>query len=470
MDFVKIPEVVKESLPRVIKEKDLVVIYERHDLMNHVYIESGKIYDNKYGAFHHDEFIGKPFGSKIFSNCSPGWVYALEPSPDLWTMALHSRTQIVDSLDSSIITFNLDIFPGCVVIESGTGSGCMTLSLARAVAPTGHVYSFEYNAARAEIAKLEFEKFGLSNLVTVQCQDVCGIIGTGGFTGVSDRTVDAVFLDLPSPWLAIPHALRALKPGRTICCYSPCIEQVMRTCEMLRELGFHSIRMVEARQRHFDGRVVDLEVPNLGVGVVPEASVHSSVGDKTTAAAATAAVVDGGTTEGGEGDNHALSEQHTKKRRIGGGETALAIGKDIDDEDDDDEEGVAEESFERCVEGLGSTLEENGKEADLATVSKDEGGNSCNVSESRNTKETSTQSGHQVLPLRGRKIRQVVSEPPLGSTRVFVARPNSSMKGHTAFLTFAVSPSIMSTISNSNSDAVSNFNEDGVIDDGSVMK
>ena len=32
-------------------------------------------------------------------------------------------------------------------------------------------------------------------------------------------------------------------------------EQVMKTCEKLRELGFHSIRMIEVRQRPFDGRL-----------------------------------------------------------------------------------------------------------------------------------------------------------------------------------------------------------------------
>ena len=34
----------------------------------------------------------------------------------------------------------------------------MTLSLARAIAPTGHVYTFEYNPSRAKEATEEFSK------------------------------------------------------------------------------------------------------------------------------------------------------------------------------------------------------------------------------------------------------------------------------------------------------------------------
>ena len=71
---------------------------------------------------------------------------------------LQTRTQIVNEMDASIINLKLDVHPGCVVVESGTGSGCMTLSLARAVYPNGHVHTFEYNGVRAEKAREEFKK------------------------------------------------------------------------------------------------------------------------------------------------------------------------------------------------------------------------------------------------------------------------------------------------------------------------
>ena len=108
-----------ETGPRLMKHGDLVIIYERHDSLNHIYLSRGEILNNKFGHFYHDDLIGMPFGSKVVSRNSTGWMYALEPSPELWSLAVHTRTQIVNELDASIITFNLDVFPGCVVVESG---------------------------------------------------------------------------------------------------------------------------------------------------------------------------------------------------------------------------------------------------------------------------------------------------------------------------------------------------------------
>jgi tRNA (adenine57-N1/adenine58-N1)-methyltransferase len=70
--------------------------------------------------------------------------------------------------------------------------------------------------------------------------------------GFGDVTqVEAVFLDLPAPWEAIPLVLANLRPdcNTKICCFSPCIEQVTRTCTALREHGFSDISTQEVLVR-----------------------------------------------------------------------------------------------------------------------------------------------------------------------------------------------------------------------------
>jgi len=70
--------------------------------------------------------------------------------------------------------------------------------------------------------------------VTVACRDVCN-------AGFGVGILDALVLDVPSPWLALEHAALALRPNARLCTFSPCIEQVQRNVARMRALGFHSI-------------------------------------------------------------------------------------------------------------------------------------------------------------------------------------------------------------------------------------
>ncbi|KAJ1980625.1 tRNA (adenine-N(1)-)-methyltransferase catalytic subunit trm61 [Dimargaris cristalligena] len=87
-------------------------------------------------------------------------------------------------------------------------------------------------------------------MVTIQHRDVCKL----GF-GLENE-VDAVFLDLPAPWEAIPSARTAFRQNLVgkLCSFSPCIEQVQRTCEALSDNGFTDICMFEVLVRNHDIR------------------------------------------------------------------------------------------------------------------------------------------------------------------------------------------------------------------------
>lgn len=140
------------SFNRSISNGDLVIVYERHDSMKAVTVSEGSVLQNRFGVFRHSDWVGKPFGSKVFSS-KGGFVYLLAPTPELWTLVLSHRTQILYIADISFVIMYLEIVPGCLVLESGTGSGSLTTSLARAVAPTGHVYTFDFHEQRAGSAR-----------------------------------------------------------------------------------------------------------------------------------------------------------------------------------------------------------------------------------------------------------------------------------------------------------------------------
>ncbi len=82
------------------------------------------------------------------------------------------------------------------MLESGTGSGSLTHSLARAVAPIGRVHTFEYHEQRCTQARQEFWDNGLADVVQVEQRDIQLL----GFPEELHGKADAVFLDLPGPW------------------------------------------------------------------------------------------------------------------------------------------------------------------------------------------------------------------------------------------------------------------------------
>lgn len=134
------------SFKRYIEDGDLVIVYERNDVMKPVKVSKDGVLRNRFGAYKHSDWIGKPLGTKVFNNKGK-FVYLLVPTPELWTLVLSHIADI------SFVLMYLEVIPGCIVLESGTGSGSLSTSLARAVAPTGHVYSFDFHEQRAVCAR-----------------------------------------------------------------------------------------------------------------------------------------------------------------------------------------------------------------------------------------------------------------------------------------------------------------------------
>lgn len=224
--------------------------------------KNGILVDNvlqtPYGALKCAELIGNFYGTKI--TLSKGWGYILQPTPELWTLTLPHRTQIIYTPDISMIIFQLEISPGSIVIECGTGSGSLSHALIRTVKPHGHLYTFEFHDNRCSVAKEEFINHGLQDFVTIDNRDVC----ENGFGEHLNDKVDAVFLDLPHPWLAIPHAMKCFKEnGGRFCSFSPCIEQVQKSCLKLSELGFQEIQTTEVLQTQYSVQTRSLPVLNL---------------------------------------------------------------------------------------------------------------------------------------------------------------------------------------------------------------
>ncbi|KAK2104829.1 hypothetical protein P7K49_018685 [Saguinus oedipus] len=103
----------------LIKEGDTAILSLGHGAMVAVRVQRGAQTQTRHGVLRHSvDLIGRPFGSKV--TCGRGgWVYVLHPTPELWTLNLPHRTQILYSTDIALITMMLELRPGSVVCESG---------------------------------------------------------------------------------------------------------------------------------------------------------------------------------------------------------------------------------------------------------------------------------------------------------------------------------------------------------------
>ncbi|KAF9411437.1 hypothetical protein HW555_009784 [Spodoptera exigua] len=191
-----------------IEEGDTAILY----LSNNLYAidvrpemknKKGEIVENVYqtpfGALKVRTLIGANYGSRV--ELSKGWGHVIQPTPELWSLTLPHRTQIIYTPDISMILLQLDLVPGSIVIEAGTGSGSLTHALIRRVRPHGHVHTFDFHEHRSKVAQEEFQEHGIADFVTAKHRDVLA----DGFGEELNGKADAVFLDLPSPWIGVPH-------------------------------------------------------------------------------------------------------------------------------------------------------------------------------------------------------------------------------------------------------------------------
>ncbi len=225
-------------------EGDLAVVLDRYVPIKLVSVTQDGTFQTRSGLFKMKDWIGREWGTRIINEHGKD-VMVVKPTPELWTRVLTHRTQILYLPDISMVLMKLELKPGCVVLETGTGTGSLTTSLARAVHPTGKVYTFEYHPERAAKASEDFKRHGMDHVVEVGNRDT----QTDGFPEEFHGRADAVFLDLPTPWLAIKSAHACLKPDKMLCSFSPCIEQVQRTLEELNEYGFFGFETMEILTR-----------------------------------------------------------------------------------------------------------------------------------------------------------------------------------------------------------------------------
>ena len=203
-------------------------------------MEKEKSFHTHKGFIQLGELIGKEYGTCVTSSMGVEFV-ALKPILRDYVFKMLRKTQITYPKDIALIVMFSGAGPGSRIVEAGTGTGALTTALAFYVKPEGCVYSYEVRQEFMETASKNLERAGVSEYVEFKNKDVT--------EGIDEEDVDAVILDLATPWLVIPHAYLALKGSGTLVSFSPTIDQVVKTVEALKESGFVAIETIECLMR-----------------------------------------------------------------------------------------------------------------------------------------------------------------------------------------------------------------------------
>ncbi len=224
------------------KVGDLVLLVGlRHKHFIFPLLEDGK-YETHRGILYHNDLIGLPWGTQVFShNGSP--FFLLQPSLSDLLLNVKRNTQILYPKDIGFIFINMGIGPGKKVIEAGTGSGSMTMALAYAVGDEGHVVSYEQREEMQNLARKNLRRTGLASRVDFKLRDIA--------LGFDETDADALFLDVPNPYDYISQVRSALISGGFFCGLLPTVNQVELLLSALRHNKFAFIEVCEVLLRYF---------------------------------------------------------------------------------------------------------------------------------------------------------------------------------------------------------------------------
>lgn len=209
----------------------------------------GKEFHFHSGIITHDELIGIPEGSEVSSSRRQKYT-VVRPTLSEFVLKMPRGAQVIYPKDLGPILMIADIGPGMRVLESGVGSGALSMAMLRCGA---EIVGYELREDFANRALANVERFlGKEALerYRVELRDC--------YEGIDEQGVDRVVLDLPEPWQVVPHAARALRPGGLICAYTPSVMQVSQLREALEEAGFLAAQTMEVLNRgwYVEGQAV----------------------------------------------------------------------------------------------------------------------------------------------------------------------------------------------------------------------
>ncbi len=237
------------SGPRgVLQVGERVLLLDARDRRYLVTLQPGSHFHSHLGSVAHDDLIGRPEGIELRTS-GGARLWAFRPTLADYQLKMKRGAQVVYPKDVGLILVHADIAPGAVVVEAGTGSGALTLALARAVGERGRILSYEVRDDHLARARSNIEAWYRA----IGCEPHgIELRNADVFAEPPEVAADRIVLDLPEPWRGVGTTTGCLTPGGILCCYVPTVPQVVRTVEAMRSGGFGHIEVLESLVRSWN--------------------------------------------------------------------------------------------------------------------------------------------------------------------------------------------------------------------------
>jgi tRNA (adenine57-N1/adenine58-N1)-methyltransferase len=218
----------REPVPGAFVVGDRVQLTDPKGRMHTVVLQPGKQFHTHRGAIEHDDLIGAPEGSVVFSTANTGYL-AFRPLLADFVLSMPRGAQVIYPKDAAQIVGFGDIGPGMRVLEAGAGSGALSCSLLRAVGSGGRLTSYERREDFADVARANVGAFfgEVPDNWSLRLGDLAD--------HPAEEVVDRVTLDMLEPWAVLPTVAAALRPGGVLVGYVATTTQLSTYVEALRE-------------------------------------------------------------------------------------------------------------------------------------------------------------------------------------------------------------------------------------------
>jgi tRNA (adenine57-N1/adenine58-N1)-methyltransferase catalytic subunit len=214
-----------------------------------VTLKEGGEFHSHAGFVAHADLIDQPEGITVKSTKGSAYT-ALRPTLEDFVVEMPRGAQVIYPKDLAPICMLADIGPGDRVLESGVGSGALSMTMLRWGAEIVGYELREDFANRAVANVRSFLGEDALSRYRVELRDC--------YEGIDETDLDRVVLDLPEPWRVVPHLAGALRPGGIVIAYTPSIVQATQVRQTLSGSGWIMQRTLEVLHRtwHIEGAAV----------------------------------------------------------------------------------------------------------------------------------------------------------------------------------------------------------------------